>query len=194
MAIGKIDRRLVLTEYRIDSRSVNETLQKMQVTAAGAAKSLRSLDASAKSTSLGMATLVKQARLVLSTFGVFAAYDVARMFLDLGDAATNVTARLESIAGSFDSIGTRAQTGQAIFEDLMGIATRLGVSVEDLSDTYVRLGVAVPTAEHNELIGTLDLLATTLATTGANTQASNSVLLQFAQGLGSAALAGDELK
>ena len=176
----KTEARDVVTRYRLDTSQAVKSLRAMAVTSRQSAASLKQID--------------RRMGSLTTTFKAVAIGTVSRQFFELADAATDVTARINAFAGAFESTSSKLEVGRAIFDDIKTIALRLGVGVDALAASYVKLGTAVPTAQHSELVQSLDIMATTLATTGASTQQVNAVLLQMSQALGAGALMGDEFR
>ena len=108
-------------------------------------------------------------------------------FAQFADAAKDLETRLGSVQQN-------VAAGNSAFEDLLEIANKTGTEITSLGASYTKLGIAVPTADHEKLIATMDTLSTVLSTTGASTQQVNAVLLQMSQALGSGALQGDEFR
>ena len=108
---------------------------------------------------------------------------LGRAFVQLADRAQDLNARLSGATG-----GGAAEALNNIFD----IAQRLGVPLEALGNSFVRLSNALPGASVDQVSSSLETISTALATTGASAAETNSVLLQLSQGLGAGALRGDE--
>lgn len=118
--------------------------------------------------------------------GVIAAVSrLANGFFRLTDAASDLNARLSGAAG-----GGATQ----VLQDLFEVSQRLGVPLDALGSSFQKLRSAVPTAELGQLTFSLETVTQILATTGAGVQATNSVLLQLSQALGTGRLRGDEFR
>ena len=113
--------------------------------------------------------------------------NLGRAFIQLSDRAADLNARLTGAAGG------RAGAAE-VLQDLFEVSQRLGVPLESLGSAFQRLANAVPGAELSQLTGVLETVAQTLSTTGASTQATNAVLLQLSQALGTGRLRGDEFR
>lgn len=157
------------------------------VDAEQAMRKLGGIERATKSTEKHMSALQKQARALGNQFRYMIAGFGVQQFVQVADAARDLTARLSAAAGG-------AVEGARAFQDLREMGNRLGVDISELGSSYTKLAVAVPTAEHEDLTLALDTMATTLATTGASAQQVNAVMLQMAQALGSGALQGDEFR
>jgi tape measure domain-containing protein len=184
----------VVTRYRLDTKQAVDSLRAISTTARKSAESLKKIDKATRETAKNTGALSQQFRSLTTSIKAIAIGAVTSKFFDLADAATDVTARINAFAGAYESSNSKLEVGRAIFDDIRDIALRLGVGVDTLAASYVKLGTAIPQAEHKELVQSLDIMATTLATTGASTQQVNAVLLQMSQALGASALQGDEFR
>lgn len=118
---------------------------------------------------------------------IASARQLVRSFVQITDAAADLNARLAGASGG-------PQNATAVLEDLFNIAQRLGVPLESLGSSFQKLQAAVPNAPLSDLSFSLETVSQILATTGAGVQATNSVLLQLNQALGTGRLRGDEFR
>lgn len=145
-----------------------------------AERSLRGMDAGAKSAGIGMSAL-KGALSALS-FGV-----IAKGFADLTDASKSMNAELKLATATFGSLG-QAQT------DVKAIAaeTRGGLAqTSTLYATFARNSAEMGRSQVDAARAT-ETFAKTLKISGADTAAASSATTQFAQALASGVLRGDE--
>ncbi|MFN2199974.1 MAG: tape measure protein, partial [Caldilineaceae bacterium] len=194
-------KRTVTTRYTLDAKGALKDLRSIAQTSAATAKglgrtneSLNRLNKTAQRTESSINRLGKQFGFLKNMVVAWLSYKSLDYFKSISDAATDTEVRLRGLAGQFESAASAADVGGQIFEDLKEQALEVGTGVDTLAETYAKLAYAVPTAEHEELIGVTKTLSDTLAKTGASTQQVNAVLLQMAQGLGTGALQGDEFK
>jgi len=148
---------------------------------------LKGLEASAKKTEKSVGLLQRQFGALGNQLRGFAGYLGIRELAQFSDTAQNVAARLRSVTD------TVADSKDA-FDDLLAIGNKLGIGINELASSYTKLAQAVPEASHKQLVQGLETVSNVLAKTGAGVQATNAVLLQFSQGLGSAAIQGDEFR
>lgn len=153
---------------RSTARKINNDVKGIGVSADGASNSMMRLSsiANAVITSLATARVIQYA-----------------------DAWTNVNNRLRS-ATSTSKEFTIAQ------DEIIRIAQRAGVDLNGVAEAYSRISQA--TAEigvsQERVIDVTEKLTLALKAGGATAAETSSVMIQFAQGLGSGALQGDELR
>jgi len=120
-----------------------------------------------------------------------------------GAAAAFSVQALISIADEMQSVRTRiGQLPQTIgeagaaFDEVAQHAIDAGMSIDAYAGLYLRVGNAakeiLPT--QRELLGITDTISQALVVGGASAQEAASVMLQFAQALGSGVLQGDEFR
>lgn len=127
----------------------------------------------------------KTMRTLRTVFGAMAAALTVEKFIDTVDAMNRLDAQLKAVTGS-------STAADAAFNDLLAVSNDLNVSVRASTDLYTKLGRALPTAEHEQLVGSVEAVSRALAVTGAEASTANAVIRQLAQGLGAGALQGDE--
>jgi tape measure domain-containing protein len=153
---------------RSTARKINNDVKGIGVSADGASDSMMRLSsvANAVITSLATAKVIQYA-----------------------DAWTNVNNRLRSATTTSKEF-TLAQ------DEIIRIAQRAGVDLNGVAEAYSRISQA--TAEigvsQERVIDVTEKLTLALKAGGATAAETSSVMIQFAQGLGSGALQGDELR
>ena len=167
------DRARKYIEITADASKALAELRKLNTVAAASEKHLG-----------GISGAVKDLGYTLRSLGLYLVVD---QFIQLADAATNLNAQLLAVTGS-------AEQADAVFGALLTVANENGVAVDTLGNSFTRLKTSLPNVSASEIVDTLDLLSTTLAKTGAGTQQVNSVMLQFAQGMGSVAIQQEEFR
>lgn len=135
------------------------------------------------------AQLDEAKRAVVGYLGVTQAAAGARWVLDQASAMTQLDARLK-VATASASEYARAQAG--VFE----VANRWGASVEQTAGAFARLNPVLAQLGGNSgtTLKMLDGLGASLRLSGATAGETSSVMLQFAQAMGSGRVGGDEFR
>jgi tape measure domain-containing protein len=167
----------VIYQIEVDASDALRKLNNVQKNTAAISKTTKSLN-----NRLG--ALGKSLRAALS---VALVQQMVQRFTQLSDAATRLNSQLSAAAGG-------PQAGADALERLFNVAQRLGVPLETLGENFQRLSAAVPSAPVQDVAFALETVSQVLTTTGATVATTNSVLLQLSQGLGTAALQGDEFR
>lgn len=152
-----------------------------------AINALQAIEKHSKKSEESLTALQRTAKTLSGVFAGFIGVHLIKSFKSFADTALDMQVRLKATTGSAEEYGD-------VLDQLRLIGNKTGVSIEALGGSYSKLKTSIPGVETDKLVKSLDLVSTTLATTGANAQQTNAVFLQLTQALSSGALQGDEFR
>ncbi len=167
-----------------------ENLRQFTIDAQRAGKSVTGSFTSAAEGVRSISTQLDAARnILLSYFSASPMIDGARWIVEQSSAMTQLNARLKVATGSLDDY-QRAQAG------VIAVSNRWGAALGETASAFARLNPVI--SQMGGGAGTtlkmLDGLSASLRLSGATSQETSAILLQFSQAMGSGRVGGDEFR
>lgn len=127
-------------------------------------------------------------RVVQAAVAGGALLSVASQYMQLADAATNITSRLKLVTNSTQELAS-AQT------DLFAIAQKARVSYTGLVDTYAQMARSTKElgVSQRDMLGVTETISKAVTISGVSAASANAALVQLSQGFASGVLRGEEL-
>ena len=168
------------------SAEVLERIYRLEVQAGQAVRQLTKINKSTKSISTGFRGIQRAAA---AAFSVMSAFQGIKGIVEAED-------QLTLLKGSFEALTGSASRAADLYSKVLGTVAETGASIKDAATTFQRLTIGL-----EELGATNDQIETVAQTfiklgrvSGTSMFDTNAALVQFAQGLASGKLQGDELR